>query len=158
MFDLLQLRYARLLWIGFAILASSCQQMPTAQTDGGGARSAAQLGQLQAQPLPNNPRYARAAQHCIFFVPDAQDGAMVPVGILKRDAYVVVHVVDEAWTDIQLTSGHHGSVITSNLESISEAEKVSRDYLKEQPDLEPLALPQASNGSGPVIDPTLLGG
>lgn len=84
---------------------------------------------------------------------------MVPVGMLRGDSYVIVRRNDGEWTDVQLDDGHRGSVISSNIRHLTQKERNRGDYLYNQPDLEPLSLPQAS-GSGPVspLDLTLLGG
>ena len=111
------------------------------------------------QPLPKVLVYVKVTQPCIFFTQHPKDGSMVPVGMLRGDSYVIVRRNDGEWTDVQLDDGHRGSVISSNIRHLTQKERNRGDYLYNQPDLEPLSLPQAS-GSGPVspLDPTLLGG
>ena len=111
--------------------------------------------ELVPQPLPESPNYARAHLDCFFYAQHPEDLSMVPVGILKQGAYVVIRHEDGEWVDIQLTSGQLGSVMASNLRAMTEKEDRSQDYLEPQPDLRPISKPQA-NAS--VIDTTLLGG
>lgn len=109
--------------------------------------------------LPDNPTYVKITQPCIFFVTHPKDGSMVPLGMLSGETYVVLRQNAGSWMDIQLDDGHLGSVISTNARLINEQETRRGDYLQDQPDLEPLALPQASStGTAPMLDPTLLGG
>ena len=111
--------------------------------------------ELVPQPLPASPDYARAHLDCFFYAQHPEDLSMVPVGILKQGAYVIVRHEDGEWVDIQLTSGQLGSVLASNLRAITAQENRSQDYLEPQPDLGPISKPQAN---ATVIDTTLLGG
>ncbi len=111
------------------------------------------------QALPESPVYIKVTQPCIFFTTHPKDGSMVPLGMLRGDSYVIVRRNDGEWTDVQLDDGHVGSVISTNIRHLTSKETNQRDYLQDQPDLEPLSLPQASSGDGQqLLDPTLLGG
>lgn len=114
--------------------------------------------QLVAHPLPEAPVYQRTGQACIFFVRNPSDASMLPVGMLEKHAYVVVRAVEGEWSDVQLTSGQLGSVLTVNLRQITEDEDASEDYLLPQPGLEPLPWPQASRDETEGLDAVLLGG
>lgn len=83
---------------------------------------------------------------------------MVPVGLLEKDAFVILRERDGEWTDMQLTSGQLGSVMTSNLRDLTTSEDDTQEYLKPQPELRPLTWPQANRREESGIDPVLLGG
>ena len=110
-------------------------------------------------PLPEKPNHAKVVQTCMFFVTNPKDQSMVPVGLIKQKSYVIVRQEDGEWTDIQLSTGHYGSVISANLRSMNAEEKASGEHLMPQPDLTPLSLPQArTNEVRPFLDPVLLDG
>lgn len=142
---------------------SACQHLETRH---GSAAKKSQLSakeldlirqQLAAHPLPEEPEYLRTKQPCFFFIEHPADESMIPVGLLQRHAYVIVRDRDGEWMDVQLTSGQLGSVMSLNMRDLTSAEEASRQYLEPQPELQPLALPQA-NAEGATIDPVLLGG
>lgn len=111
------------------------------------------------QALPNSPVYVKVTQPCIFFTSHPKDGSMVPVGMLRGETFVILRRDDGEWTDVQLDDGHVGSVISTNIRHLNKKETDQRDYLQDQPDLEPLTLPQASSSDAQSgLDPTLLGG
>ncbi len=84
---------------------------------------------------------------------------MVPIGLIKQKSYVIVRKEDGEWTDIQLSSGHYGSVISANLRSMIPEEEAAGEHMMPQPDLTPLSLPQArTNEVRPYLDPVLLDG
>ncbi len=114
--------------------------------------------QLVVHPLPENALYARTRQACFFFVEHPDDASMIPVGMLKSQAYVVVKRRDGEWADVQLTSGQLGSVMSVNLRDLTDEEDLDEGYLESQPALQPLPLPQASARTEDSLDPVLLGG
>lgn len=113
--------------------------------------------ELAVHPLPARPVYSLTRQACFFFVQHPADKSMIPVGMLQNNNYVVVRRRDGEWTDVQLTSGQRGSVLSVNLRDLTDLEDRSRLYLQPQPGLQPLSLPQAS-ADGVNVDPSLLGG
>lgn len=145
---------------------SACSHWESIRS-GGGASSDSGLSdaeiesireQLVAHPLPEEPVYGRTSQTCFFFVENPRDGSMVPVGLLEKDAFVILRERDGEWTDMQLTSGQLGSVMTSNLRDLTTSEDDTQEYLKPQPELRPLTWPQANRREESGIDPVLLGG
>lgn len=156
---LFQLTFAAFLLAGFV----SCAQLGGQSV---GSQDAANQGglskeelttirqQLVAHPLPNNPTYVRVRQACIFFVDHPEDGSMVPIGMVRPNAYVVLSRKDGEWVDVQLTSGQRGSLIANNIRAITSQEDAAEEYLEPQESLAPISLPQANASP---IDTTLLG-
>lgn len=155
---LLQLSMTAFLLAGFVSCAQLDGQRVRDQQSNRGGLSATELSsikqQLVSHPLPQNPTYVRVRQACIFFVNHPEDGSMVPIGMVRPNAYVVLTRKDGEWVDVQLTSGQRGSLISNNVRNITTEEDASQGYLAPQESLAPLSLPQADASP---IDTTLLG-
>jgi hypothetical protein len=108
---------------------------------------------LQQAAFPRDPIYLTADRRSPFFVPTSS-GSYEAIGLLPKGTVVILRAKERSWADIQLMSGHLGSVFADSLRFLSPEEAADLPLHSSPDSLEPLPRTTAG-GSDSVIDPAL---